>query len=128
MIDAARRLALGEAEAPPPAPLVAEHEAFLRSVSDQCTAALEHALLLEAERQSARDLELLAKATAALAASLDIELVAAPLRELLVPYLADECDLVVVPRCGRAAPVVEHATDADSPPTVFLLRDRDEVR
>src|SRR3546814_2917562 len=96
MIDAARRRALGEAEAPPPAPLVPEHEAFLRSVSDQCTAALEHALLLEAERQSARDLELLAKATAALAASLDIELVAATIRELLVPYLADECDLVVV--------------------------------
>jgi serine phosphatase RsbU (regulator of sigma subunit) len=114
-----------ELRAEPPLSLADEHAAFLRSVADQCAAGLERAALLRAERQAQDDLELLARASTALSASLDLERVASTIDELLVPYLADACTLTVVRSDRRDAPSSVAPTDGDA--SVIPLRDRGEV-
>ena len=73
-----------------------ERAAFTRSVDDQCAQALERLELHESRRQARDDLELLARASPALAASLDVQRIAATLEDLVVPLLADTCSLRVV--------------------------------
>jgi len=105
--------------------LKAEFEAFLRGVADQCGAALERAELVRAQRQASRDLELMARASTELSATLDLERVAAAVHHLLVPHAADECDLSVadVSRPGQAmAPAPD-----DGQTSRVELRDRGSV-
>lgn len=83
-----------------PRAMAAERAAFVRSVADQCAQATARVELQEAEAQARADLELLARASPALAASLDIERVAATLEALVVPLLADVCSLRVFDRAG----------------------------
>jgi serine phosphatase RsbU (regulator of sigma subunit) len=98
----------------PPA-MADERAAFTRSVADQCTQALERLELAESRHQALADLELLARASPALAASLDVQRVAATLEDLVVPLLADTCTLRVrpgaspEPEAGDEVPVA--ATD-----------------
>jgi serine phosphatase RsbU (regulator of sigma subunit) len=93
-----------------PRAMRAELAAFLRSVTDQCAQALARLELQAAEVQARSDLELLARASPALAASLDVQRVAATLEDLVVPRLADTCSLrVTVPTAGGRA---RHATAA----------------
>jgi phosphoserine phosphatase RsbU/P len=95
-------------ERPPPRRLAGEHAAFLRAVADHCAQANERAMLRRAERRSRDDLEFLARATTALAASLDVERVTATIEDLVVPYLADSCRIEVIQGARRlhAAPTV----------------------
>lgn len=78
-----------------PLAMADERAAFARSVADQCAQALERLELQESRRQALADLELLARASPALAASLDVQRVAATLEDLIVPFLADTCSLRV---------------------------------
>jgi serine phosphatase RsbU (regulator of sigma subunit) len=112
--------------APPPDSLASEHAAFLRGVADQCAAALERADLVRAEQQAQDDLELLARASTALSASLDLERVATTIQDLVVPYLADECTLAVASPSRPGLPAV---SAQDEPPAdcVIPLRDRGEL-
>lgn len=102
------RLELGP---PPAAILAADFAAFLRSVADQCAQALQLAELERAEQRASADLALLAHASAALSASLDVAQVLATIQDLVVPLLADECVLEIAPRAGErsrpASPVVD---------------------
>jgi serine phosphatase RsbU (regulator of sigma subunit) len=91
------RLELGP---PPPAILAADFAAFLRSVADQCAQALQLAELERAEQRASADLALLARASAALSASLDVSQVLATIEDLMVPTLADECSVEIAPRGG----------------------------
>lgn len=84
-----------------PTAMADERAAFIRSVEDQCAQTLHRLELEEARRQARADLELLARASPALAASLDVQRVAATLEDLVVPLLADTCSLRVVH--GRSA-------------------------
>lgn len=84
-----------------PLAMADERAAFIRSVDDQCAQTLHRLELEEARRQARADLELLARASPALAASLDVQRVAATIEDLVVPLLADTCSLRVVR--GRAA-------------------------
>ncbi len=98
-----------------PRAMRAEQAAFARSVADQCAQALVRLRLQEAERQARADLELLARASPALAASLDAEQIAATIEELVVPTLADTCSLRVVRR-GAAEPGGRDRADAAAEP------------
>lgn len=90
------------ASEPPPA-LVGDHTSFLRSIADQCAQALQRAALEAARERAAADLELLARASAALSATLDAAQVVATVEDLVVPALADECHLRVAPRPAQRA-------------------------
>ena len=79
-----------------PSAMADERSAFTRSIADQCAQALERIELHESRRQARDALELLARASPALAASLDVQQIAATLEELVVPLLADTCSLRVV--------------------------------
>jgi serine phosphatase RsbU (regulator of sigma subunit) len=79
-----------------PLAMADERAAFTRSVADQCAQAIERLELQESRRQALADLELLARASPALAASLDVQRVAATLEDLVVPLLADACSLRVL--------------------------------
>lgn len=85
---------------PPPA-LADDHTSFLRSIADQCAQSFQRAALEAAREQAAADLELLARASAALSATLDAEQVLATVEDLVVPALADEVQLRVAPRAGQ---------------------------
>lgn len=85
----------------PPAVLAADFTAFLRSVADQCAQALERAALVRAEQRASADLELLARASSALSATLDVAQVLATIRDLTVPHLADESDVRIAPRAWQ---------------------------
>ena len=80
-----------------PLAMADEQAAFTRSVADQCAQAFERIELQESRREALADLELLARASPALAASLDVQRVAATLESLVVPLLADTCSLRVLP-------------------------------
>lgn len=82
----------------PPAVLAADFASFLRSVADQCARALERAALVQAEQRASADLELLARASSALSATLDVTQVLATVDDILVPHLADECEVRIAPR------------------------------
>ncbi|MGH9274840.1 MAG: PP2C family protein-serine/threonine phosphatase [Acidimicrobiales bacterium] len=86
-----------------PRAMADERAAFTRSVADQCAQALERLELHESRRQARDDLELLARASPALAASLDVQRIAATLEDLVVPLLADTCSL----RVGRERAAAE---------------------
>lgn len=108
----ALRLELG----PPPASiLAADFAAFLRSVADQCAQALQLAELERAEQRASADLALLAHASAALSASLEVAQVLATIHDLVVPQLGDECEVEIAPRAGgRVRPAT---TDDDGAPS-----------
>lgn len=82
----------------PPPVLAADYTSFLRAVADQCAQALERAALVQAEQRASADLELLARASSALSATLEVAQVLATVRDLVVPRLADECEVRVAPR------------------------------
>lgn len=109
---------------PPPVSLALEHAAFLRAIADQCSTALERAALVQSEQQTKDDLELLARASAALSSSLDLERVGTTTHDLLVPYLADECTLEVIRPSRRTAP---DPNDDGPGVTTIPLRDRGQV-
>lgn len=109
-IAAAAERALDDATFP--RAMAAERAAFVRSVADQCAQAVSRVELQEAEAQARADLELLARASPALAASLDIERVTATIEELLVPQLADACSLRVFRAPGTRRAPGESPTDA----------------
>ncbi len=100
-VRAAAERATSDATAPPA--MASELAAFLRTVGDQCAQALERADLQRAEQRARADLEFLAKASDALAASLEVERVVAALDDLAVPYLADECCLTLARQHGQPA-------------------------
>ncbi len=107
-----------------------ERAAFTRSVADQCAQALERLELQESRRQAGADLELLARASPALAASLDVQRVASTLEDLVVPLMADTCSLRVIR--SRAArqdrPVAAHEDlSEDGHSCVFPLRAHGEL-
>ncbi len=85
----------------PPAVLAEDFASFLRSVADQCAQALERASLARAEQRASADLELLARGSSALSASLDVGQVLATVDDLLVPGLADECTVRIAPRAWQ---------------------------
>jgi sigma-B regulation protein RsbU (phosphoserine phosphatase) len=97
----------------PPAALAADFTSFLRSVADQCAQALLRCELERSERRASADLELLARASAALSASLDVDEVLATVTDLVVPHLADECSLRIAPRPGQRQRRAEPSGDDD---------------
>jgi serine phosphatase RsbU (regulator of sigma subunit) len=127
LVEAAARRALAGGEGP--RAMGPERAAFTRSVADQCAQALERLELQESRLQARADLELLARATPALAASLDVQRVAATLEDLVVPQLADTCSLRVVrSRATRpATPGEEERVSEDGHSCVLPLRAQGEV-
>ncbi|MET0727693.1 MAG: hypothetical protein ABWZ76_05290, partial [Acidimicrobiales bacterium] len=89
--------------APAPRTMDHEREAFVRSVADQCAQAQERIGLDRAQQRARADLELLARASPDLAASLDLDRVTETIKTLVVPELADECELLVA-TTARARP------------------------
>src|SRR5690606_33825768 len=73
-----------------------ERDAFLRSVAEQCAQAHDRIALALSQQRARDDLDLLARAVPRLAASLDVDRVTQTIKELVVPRLADECELRVV--------------------------------
>lgn len=105
----------------PPAVLAPDFTAFLRSVADQCAQAIQRSELERAEQRASADLELLARASRALSASLDVDQVLATVEDLVVPGLADECCLRIAPRPGqRRRRDDQPPPDDDSTRTVAL--------
>lgn len=86
----------------PPAVLAPDFTAFLRAVADQCAQAMQHSELERAEQRASTGLELLARASAALSASLDVDRVLATIEDLVVPLLADTCAVRIAPRPGTS--------------------------
>lgn len=105
---------------PPPAILSADHAAFLRSVADQCAQALQLAELERAEQRASADLALLARASAALSASLEVPQVLATVEELVVPLLADECVVDIAPRAGQRSRPSQARPDGAEERTISL--------
>ena len=95
-----------------------ERAAFLRSVADLCAQAHERIELHVAEQRARSDLELLARASPRLAASLDVARVTETIQQLVVPDLADACDLHVL--TGPAGPVPPTVDDPDDPHTAVV--------
>jgi serine phosphatase RsbU (regulator of sigma subunit) len=87
--------------ASPPAALADDLTAFLRSVADQCAQALRQTALEQAEARASAHLELLARASSALSATLDPAQVLATVSDLVVPSIADECKVRVASRTGQ---------------------------
>lgn len=84
-----------------PAALADDFTSFLRSVADLCAQALRRTALEQAEERASAHLELLARASSALSATLDPAQVLATVSDLVVPSIADECVVVVAPRTGQ---------------------------
>lgn len=105
----------------PPAILAADFASFLRSIADQCAQALQRVELVRAEQRASADLELLAKASAALSASIEVDRVLDTINALIVPSLADEVSVVVAPRVGeRRRRGSGHPPDDDQTWTIEL--------
>lgn len=85
----------------PPTVLAPDFTAFLRSVADQCAQALHRCELERAQRRATADLELLARASGALSATLDVDEVLATVEDLIVPLVADACSVRIAPRPGQ---------------------------
>ena len=83
---------------------------FLEAVATQCAQALRRARLIESERTARDRLSFLAEATAALSASLDLDVTLARLAHLTVPRLADWCCVYLVDQ-GELRPVVHAHAD-----------------
>lgn len=94
-----------------PGTMEQEREAFMRSVADQCAQAYQRVELDRARHQALADLELLGRAAPQLAASLDVQRVTDTIERLVVPALADTCELRVVH--GGAATAAESDGTAD---------------
>lgn len=92
-----------ELEGPATAPdaLAADQATFLQAVADQCAQALERAELERAEQQATAAFALLARASSSLSASLDVDHVLATVESLVVPDLADECQVRIRPRISQ---------------------------
>lgn len=104
----------------PPAVLADDFTTFLRAVADQAAQTVQRVELLRAEQRASADLELLARASAALSASLEVDHVLATVDELLVPSLADEAEVSVAPRAGERPRAPEPVASDDHTWTVEL--------
>jgi serine phosphatase RsbU (regulator of sigma subunit) len=86
---------------PPPAVLAPDFTAFLRTIADQCSQAVQRTELAHAERRASADLELLARSSSALSSTLDVDQVIATVEDLVVPAIADRCSLRIATRPGQ---------------------------
>jgi serine phosphatase RsbU (regulator of sigma subunit) len=86
---------------PPPAVLAPDFTAFLRTIADQCSQAVQRTELAHAERRASGDLELLARASSALSSTLDVDQVISTVEDLVVPAVADRCSLRIATRPGQ---------------------------
>lgn len=112
--DAAERAG---ADVVAPRTMEEERAAFLRSVADQCAQAHERIELLAAERRARSDLELLARASPRLAASLDVSRITETFQDLVVPELADQCTLRVLSSPSGPLPTTPDPPD----PTCHII-------
>lgn len=85
----------------PPVALAGDHATFLQSVADQCAQAVERAELERAEQRASAAFALLARASSSLSATLEVESVLSTVEALVVPDLADECQVRIRPRIGQ---------------------------
>lgn len=90
-----------ELPALPPDALRADQATFLQAVVDQCAQALERADLERAEQRASAAFALLARASSSLSASLEVGDVLATVESLVVPDLADECQVRIRPRISQ---------------------------
>lgn len=84
-----------------PDALASDEATFLQAVADQCAQALERAELERAEQRASAAFALLARASSSLSASLAVDDVLATVESLVIPALADECQVRIRPRISQ---------------------------